>query len=609
MSASPVRAAIYTAYHAPAPILTGGPIVPIHVGRATARAPLPGMIGDDTGDAISDRNASYCELTALWWAWKNDRDATHLGLMHYRRVFDMENAHPQRVETKVDRLDVDAYAAGLKTWLEANRDVDIVVSRPHVMGRTMAGNYARGHDPQDWDIAREVVAERHPGDLAVFDAVSARHQVRLGNMIVMRRDLADAYCAWLFDILDGVAGWEADRTRYSVQQSRYLGYVAERLLTVWVEKMRAEAPDLRIHEAGILNLSRALVCPWLRGDQGNDPRDVNVAFSADRAYLPHAAAMLHSMLTRADRDRRLNLYFLHGGIEAQDRALLREVLGVHPDVHLHEIDAGQTFDGHYRSTSRAPSNATYNRFLLFDLLPDLNRLLYVDVDMIWRADVAALFDTDMDGAPLGAVTDHIMTRTLTGPTPTIDRDVPDLGTYQRQVLGLSDAQIARYFNAGLLLFDLSAMDVPATGRALMEAARTGRYLFRDQDVLNAHFAGRAHALDARWNVLNTVVEGYSKVPRDNHAEAMAARRDAWVIHYAAGDYKPWAGVPVPMAAPYWQALIETPFYAEVCAGLETAAAARAASRGVIVRSGLAVAERFPALRPALMRGYARVRGR
>ncbi|XDA98113.1 DUF4422 domain-containing protein [Sulfitobacter sp. LCG007] len=595
---------LYAAYHKPAPMLESDIVRPIHVGRALSARAIPGMPGDDTGENISGRNRAYCELTALYWAWKNDTEATHLGLVHYRRVLDYDNQHQGQVETFVSRFEIPAWLERSREWLSENSDVDIVLPRPHIMGRTLTDNFSAGHQPQDWERTREIVAERYPEDLEVFDKVSAGYAIRLGNMFIMRRDLLDAYCTWLFDILERLEATPLDRTAYSPEQGRYIGFVAERLFTVWIEKMRREHPKLKLHETGILNLSRATVLPYMTGPGLNGPEHVNIAFAADRAYLPHTAAMLVSMLEHADPARQLNLFFLHSDVDEAGRALLREVLTAHPNVHLHEMNAGAAFDEAYRSESRAPSNTTYNRFLLFDLLPDVERLLYVDVDMIFLGDVTKIFDTPLGDHPLGAVTDHIMTRTLTGPTPTIDPAVPDLYRYHRDVLGLSDAQIARYFNAGLLLFNFKVMDVRATGIALMKMAHSGKYMFRDQDIMNAYFKGRFLSLDARYNVLNTVIEGYGRVPAENHAEAMAARRDPVVIHYAAGDYKPWNKAAVPMASCYWKALMKTPFYAEVISGQQEPPAR---SRSIVVRGGMALADRFPGTRPMLMRAYAQIR--
>lgn len=603
-----MKATFYTAYHMPAPLISSPSVQPIHVGRASAATPLPDMIGDDTGTHISDCNAAFCELTALYWAWKNDQSATHLGLMHYRRVLDMENQHPKRVETRVNRFDSCDFSKRLEGWLDTNSDIDLVVPRAHVMGRTMRENYLAGHHPQDWDLTRDIIAEQYPTDLAVFDDVAGKYEVRLGNMFLMRRDLFEAYCSWLFDILMRLEALDTDRDMYSVQQSRYLGYVAERLLTVWVEKLQREQPELKMHEVGIVNLSQALVTPWINGTPFNAKDHVNIAFAADRTYLPHTAAMLASLLEHADKTRQLNLFFLHSNIAPTDLEMLREVLTPYPNARIFEINAGATFEDSYRSASRGPSNTTYNRFLLFDLLPGLDRLLYVDVDMIFCGDVAEIWDVDMGDAPVAAVTDYIMTRTLTGPTPTVDQRVPELYQYQRDVLGMTDAQIAQYFNAGLLLLNLAAMDLPKVSADLMEMALEGKYLFRDQDIMNAYFKGRVMQLPAQYNVFNTVVGGFGRVPKAGHAEAMAGRRNPLIIHYAASDYKPWNGVPVPMAQPYWRALIQTPFYAEVVAALDGNAKAYAQRRSGIVRSAIAFAERYPSLRPMLMRGYAKLKG-
>jgi len=61
--------------------------LPVHVGRE-GKEEL-GYVGDNTGDNISLKNPSYCELTGLYWAWKN-LDVDYLGLAHYRRHFTLK---------------------------------------------------------------------------------------------------------------------------------------------------------------------------------------------------------------------------------------------------------------------------------------------------------------------------------------------------------------------------------------------------------------------------------------------------------------------------------------------------------------------------------------
>ena len=68
---------------------------PIHVGAEGKKDPMGhpldlGYIKDNTGENISDKNKNYCELTGLYWAWKN-LNADYIGLAHYRRHFTVKN--------------------------------------------------------------------------------------------------------------------------------------------------------------------------------------------------------------------------------------------------------------------------------------------------------------------------------------------------------------------------------------------------------------------------------------------------------------------------------------------------------------------------------------
>ena len=77
---------IYVVCHKPSYVPENPYLYPIQVGTALSGSKLEGMIHDNEGDNISDRNKTYCELTAQYWAWKND-DADYYGFFHYRRYF------------------------------------------------------------------------------------------------------------------------------------------------------------------------------------------------------------------------------------------------------------------------------------------------------------------------------------------------------------------------------------------------------------------------------------------------------------------------------------------------------------------------------------------
>ncbi len=208
---------------------------PIQVGAAL-REPF-GLPGDDTGDAISERNPTFSELTAHYWLWKN-ADAEALGLCHYRRYFALRRIGPQR-----GRILTGEEAAHLL------QTADVIVPTPRVyLIETNYTQYIHAHHRADLDTTRRIIAQRCPDYLPAYDLVMKRRRGRRFNMCIMKRAWFDAYSAWLFGILFELEK-QLDIAAYSVQDQRVFGYVAERLMDVWLEKERP-----RIRQVPVVNL-------------------------------------------------------------------------------------------------------------------------------------------------------------------------------------------------------------------------------------------------------------------------------------------------------------------------------------------------------------------
>ena len=198
-----------------------GIYLPVRVGAALEGGAWelpPRFVRDDAGENISGKNPRYCELTALYWGWKN-LDCEYLGLAHYRRHF--RGAGPCRTMT----------AAELDAALEK---APVLVTRPRDYRiETVESHYAHTFDGAHFDAVRATLAERQPGFLDAFERVLGGTRLHICNMAVMRRDVLDEYCTWLFDILFEVEK-RLDVSGYSPSDQRVFGYLAERLLDVYV---------------------------------------------------------------------------------------------------------------------------------------------------------------------------------------------------------------------------------------------------------------------------------------------------------------------------------------------------------------------------------------
>lgn len=208
---------------------------PIQAGKALSDTELD-MIGDDTGDNISDRNPYYCELTALYWAWKNLKGVDYIGLCHYRRYFDFHGQispvyHVKKVPAgKMDVFDFTLPEKEKKRLM----DGEVIVSVRKTMNKSVFKDYCRVHVGEDLYLLRKALVE-NSSDLYVkaFDSVMLGNRYSPYNMFVMSWTDFDNYCSWLFNILFRLEP-ELDLSSHSKYQQRVFGFMAERLLNVFL---------------------------------------------------------------------------------------------------------------------------------------------------------------------------------------------------------------------------------------------------------------------------------------------------------------------------------------------------------------------------------------
>ena len=214
---------IMVAAHKPYWMPEDAAYLPLFVGTAGKETPASGWQRDDTGDNISHKNPTFCELTGHYWLWKNT-DADLYGLCHYRRHFAMGlpfGGKKQQVLT-----------SGRLAKLLERCDV-LVPKKRHYYIETNYSQYAHAHHACDLDTTRQILSETCPEYLPCWDRVMAERSGHRFNMFVMRREHFRAYSEWLFGILFALEE-RLDISGYSTYDQRVFGFVAERLMDVWL---------------------------------------------------------------------------------------------------------------------------------------------------------------------------------------------------------------------------------------------------------------------------------------------------------------------------------------------------------------------------------------
>ena len=214
--------------------------LPLHVGAEGKvdenNRPLDlGYQKDNTGENISELNASYCELTGLYWAWKN-LDEDFIGLSHYRRHFCIKKSK-RDFENVLSYKEIEPYLDSIRVFVPQKRKYYI---------ESLYSHYAHTHYAEHLDVVREIIQKDYPSYLKSFDKIVKQTSGYMFNMMIMQRDLLDDYCTWLFDILFK-AGEKINVGNENAFQGRFYGRISEIIFNVWLDE-QIQSGKLKINE-------------------------------------------------------------------------------------------------------------------------------------------------------------------------------------------------------------------------------------------------------------------------------------------------------------------------------------------------------------------------
>ena len=170
---------------------------------------------DDTGDNISAKNKQFCELTALYWLWKHAGEDI-IGLAHYRRHFLLPQDWKERM---------------------LNNQINVILPTPLYVAPSVEENFKSRHDPSDWEFMMQYLKNNHPEDFQSANKFFKGNLYSPCNMFVMKREVLDALCTWLFPILFQVANHGGQKEDSYL--NRYPGFISERLISLFFEINRS----------------------------------------------------------------------------------------------------------------------------------------------------------------------------------------------------------------------------------------------------------------------------------------------------------------------------------------------------------------------------------
>lgn len=537
---------------------------------------LGGMLGDDTGDNISEKRMSFCELTVQYWAWKNVK-ADYYGLCHYRRYLSFlqsdepvstSEANAGCISLPIFYEDVKRkYGLTTENIQNKIKDSDIISFPPLNTEQYSCENVYASikkspdyHNIDDVDTLMSIILKKYPDIFPYAKKYFSSKKNYLYNCYIMKSKYFDEYNHFLFDVLFEFEK-KIDTKTYTITQMRAAGLMSERLFGIYLLYLENENTKIKIDEFPLLFLEDTDVVE--KPVPIFDPQNTVVLSSNfNNNYFSIFTVFLLSLLEHSSKKHNYDFVIISKDITKENKRIAEKMIEnydnfsiryYNPKLHLLEVSLFVN--------NNVYTKDLYNRLLIPFIMEKYSKVLVMDVDAIICEDVSSLFFTDIEDFYLGAVIDVVFQGWLNG-------FVPDTFEYATKTLKLKNPY--NYCNTGVVLFNTKKIRENFTEEYISYYIDTHQFRIYEQDIINVLFQEKFKFLPPKWNLYTYTNEGNKQSikisPFANQVEYLAARNNPAYIHYAAHP-KPWQKLNTDFSLYFWKYARETPFYEELLLGL------------------------------------------
>lgn len=563
------KVSIYVCHHKAGFKFSDNTFIPIQVGKALTNVNL-GILGDSTGDNISRKNPEYCELTAIYWAWKNNKTSDWIGLMHYRRFLainptsSVPDSHGCINYMALSDKDINSLGlneSSVQKLLTSNPKANAIL--PQKWSVKSAGHknirehYIKSdfHYVKDLDLTRDAILKLYPDDIQFFDEFMTDDSGYFTNIFILKNHLFNEYCDWLFNILFEVEK-NINLTNYSTQDRRVFGYLSERLFNVFLRKKDKTINPIELKRIFIKD---AVDIPIISPE--SPPKNaISIVVASDENFVPHLAALLESIKDNIDKSYFLDFIVLEDSISSFNKYLLHKQLLSNSKLksQLTFIDCSHLYtniDVHMHF-----ARATFYRIHIDEILSNHKKVIYIDCDTIVLADLAELWNQNMEGKAVAAAPDLIMKSFVNTGTPSM-KETGALSSklYLKEYLGMGE-YYDDYFQAGVIVFDLEKYSSLEISNKAHTELISKKHWFLDQDILNKHLVGNVRFIDTSWNCVNVSGDISSNLEKKWKIKCNEDLNLPKIIHYAGYHAKPWNNPHAPFSNMYFFYLRKTLWY-------------------------------------------------
>lgn len=270
--------------------------------------------------------------------------------------------------------------------------------------------------------------------------------------------------------------------------------------------------------------------------------NIPIFLASDENYAKYMAVTMTSIFTNTEEF--IEFYILDGGIEEETKKKIEDLKNIKSNFSIEFITVDMSLFENFPNLGHFSLN-TYLRYLIPDLKPELDKVLYLDVDLVVNGDISEFYNIDLEGYPIGAIP-YLIEGNV---------EYVDWCNGLKQTIGMNRESV--YFNAGVLVIDCDYFRKHNMQKYLFDktSEMANILLCPDQDVLNVTFENNYKILPANYNL---VIDMTDKNIFDKYKNIF------YILHYTGGKgYRPWLNSECPFAEDFWKLAKQTPFYNEM----------------------------------------------
>lgn len=524
------------------------------------------MLGDNTGDNISEKRESFNELTVMYWAWKNV-EADYYGLCHYRRYFSFSKEKPKEVnmfglykENYFIQPTIDKYGLNNdELIINELQDCDCIfmdpidvsmISTPKGIAKTLKEKW------MNFDIILKnkfitlmlLYIKENYYEIYISAEKFLKSKYHIGyNVHIMKKEIFKNYCKFKFDVLFYLQPLiEEDNEYYSMPMRRSIGFLGEILTGIYyyylIDKhYRVKTLPLIYFEH--IDKQKKLM-PITK-------ECISVVSIVDDYTIEYFAILLQSIIDNIKNEYVYDIIILEKAIHKDKKNIISHITTKYQNVSIRYIDP-EYFIGNNGIVMEKSKD--YYKFIIPWLLPNYDKVLIIDCDTILLGDIAEIYNQDISDYLAGAC-----------------KDIMHLGMYNINENGYVDYvkeelklhKPYEYFNTKIMLLNTDKIRNSFNIKDIFNKVKTNKYNELEQDLFNNLLNGKVKYFDYKYSIISEVDTFINSrieyAPKKENNAYRKAQTNPFVINF--NNYpKPWSDPNIPYSYKWWEIARKTPFY-------------------------------------------------